>query len=78
MNKLILLTLTATLIIGCTPYNREATEEFKLPKELSHCSVYVLSDTIGKHIHVVHCPKAQTTTYQVEGKVTKNITLISE
>jgi hypothetical protein len=76
--KIITILLAFALMVGCTPYNREATEEFKLPKELSHCSVYVLSDTIGKHIHVVHCPKAQTTTYQVDGKVTKNITLISE
>lgn len=73
-----LLTLTALLtLVACTPHTVQK-HDIVLPSELSHCSVYEMSDSTGTKLKVVYCPNASTTTSHKSGKVRKSTTVISE
>lgn len=62
-------------ITGCDPTHKNISRKYELPEPLKNCSVYVMYDTRGRDITVVHCPNSNTTT-QTGDKTSKTVTVV--
>jgi hypothetical protein len=77
MLKIVFITITTILLVGCTPTSEDVTEDYKLPKELKECVVYRLSD--GNNVlRVIKCPLSVTSTSQQIAKKQQSAIVISE
>lgn len=76
MRKQVVITCLALALIGCQPHSREATREYKLPKELEHCTVHKIDNGKLTQLHVVYCPNKTTTATVMGGKHPVYVSLI--
>lgn len=65
-------------LTGCDAETTERTSQYKFPKGMENCSVYVLNGDRATTLDVVYCPNAVTTTHWKEGKVDRSVTTIGE
>lgn len=73
MKKIIIL-LTVSLLMSCTPSHNDAKNKFNLPAELSDCTVISLLSSDAQNYTVFRCPLSNTTTVSNE-KSKKNVTV---
>lgn len=62
--KSLLIISVAMTIGGCSRELKEMTDEFKLPPELSHCSIHKMSNggLNNVYLYAVNCPNSTTST----------------
>ena len=65
MKKIIIL-LTVSLLMSCTPSHNDAKNKFNLPAELSDCTVISLLSSDAQNYTVFRCPLSNTTTVSHE------------
>jgi hypothetical protein len=74
---LLLIIVASCSLLGCGPATtKNTTTAWKLPDELSHCSVYKMTDENGSDMKVVHCPSSTTTTGYKEGKNSRKFNVV--
>jgi len=64
-------------VVGCKPTAKEDTNRFVLPKGLSDCRIYTVSDDRGVYLRVVRCPNSSTST-TTSGKNSQSVVVVSE
>lgn len=62
--KYALIGLVAIILSGCDSEPTDATNRFNLPKELSDCKIFYVSN-----LTIVRCPNSSTATTHLQGKV---------
>lgn len=74
--------MSLVCLAGCyrQPKNEDRSGLFVFPEEMKHCKAYIMKPSNARYadLRVVYCPNATTITSYREGKVERDITVISE
>jgi len=75
VKKLFMVATISIAISGCSDSSKELTFS-AMPKELSDCRVFEVTNSNNKYITVVRCPSSVTTTNAPSGKQKRTTVVI--